>query len=82
MIHVMILIKLEFENFFQPGRKNLLLNSLFDKNKEQQKESVRKNINKSGKRKDLPVGERIRLEKQQNDAVAAYRLLKSRKQRL
>lgn len=45
-----------------------------------QSEVGKKNINRSGKRKDLPVGERFRLEKQQKDAVAAYRLLKSRKQ--
>lgn len=53
---------------------------MLDANKNQQSELVKKNINRTGKRKDLPVGERVRLEKQQNDAVAAYRLLKSRKQ--
>ncbi|XP_043484769.1 coiled-coil domain-containing protein 137 [Leptopilina heterotoma] len=63
----------------RPVKKDLLLNSMLDTNKNQS-EVGKKNINRSGKRKDLPVGERFRLEKQQRDAVAAYRLLKSRKQ--
>lgn len=64
----------------QPGKKELLLHSMLqegEKSKIDWKKS-KKSVpqNKSGKRKNLPVGERRQLEKQQNDAIAAYRLLK------
>lgn len=36
-------------------------------------------IDRSGKRKKLPLGERRQLEKQQNDVIAAYRILKAQK---
>lgn len=52
--------------------KNLLLNSLL----ENSKPSISKTIDRSGKRKNLPVIERRKLEKQQSEAIAAYRQLK------
>lgn len=54
--------------------KNLLLNSLLGNSKPS---SVSKVIDRSGKRKNLPVIERRKLEKQQSEAIAAYRQLKS-----
>ena len=33
-------------------------------------------IDRSGKRRNLPLGERRQLEKQQSDAIATYRMLK------
>ncbi|XP_029659234.1 uncharacterized protein LOC115233120 [Formica exsecta] len=54
--------------------KNLLLNSLLENSKPS---SISKVIDRSGKRKNLPVIERRKLEKQQNEAIAAYRQLKS-----
>jgi len=58
--------------------QNLLLNSILQENQSLKKDSVN-TINRSGKRKDLPIGERRQLEKQQQDVIAAYRLLKARK---
>ncbi|CAL1674189.1 unnamed protein product [Lasius platythorax] len=55
--------------------KNLLLNSLL----ENSKPSISKVIERSGKRKNLPVIERRKLEKQQSEAIAAYRQLKSQR---
>lgn len=52
--------------------KNLLLNSLL----ENSKSSTSKVLDRSGKRKNLPVIERGKLEKQQSEAIAAYRQLK------
>lgn len=56
--------------------KNLLLNSLLENSK---LSSISKVIDRSGKRKDLPVVERRKLEKQQSEAIAAYRQLKSQR---
>lgn len=66
--------------FLQPANNNLLLNSLLD-NKSNNKNDIVKPtmINKTGKRKNLPAGERRILEKQQNEVIEAYKLLKSRK---
>lgn len=72
--------KAEKETIIRPGRRDLLLNSMLERNKEPNKAISKKTINTSGKRKDLPVGERARLEKHQSDAIAAYRLLKARKE--
>lgn len=59
----------------KPGRRNLLLDSLFKSNNKAGDNAV----NRSGKRKDLPVGERRQLEERQKEAIVAYRLLKSQK---
>ncbi|XP_011699570.1 PREDICTED: coiled-coil domain-containing protein 137 [Wasmannia auropunctata] len=56
--------------------KNLLLNSLLEDCKEDFSSKVN---NRSGKRKNLPETERRRLEKQQTEAIAAYRELKSQR---
>ncbi|XP_072759452.1 uncharacterized protein [Anoplolepis gracilipes] len=56
--------------------KNLLLNSLLENPK---LSSISKVIDRSGKRKNLPVIERRKLEKQQSEAIAAYRQLKSQR---
>ncbi|XP_029162193.1 uncharacterized protein LOC114933785 [Nylanderia fulva] len=56
--------------------KNLLLNSLLENSKPSCTSKV---INRSGKRKNLPVVERKKLEKQQSKAIAAYRQLKSQR---
>ncbi|XP_043257218.1 coiled-coil domain-containing protein 137 isoform X1 [Colletes gigas] len=61
----------------KPGKKDLLLHSLLRKTatpKTDFKKAV--SINRSGKRKNLPVGERRQLEKDQNDVVVAYRKMK------
>jgi len=57
--------------------KNLLLNPLLKDSKEAF--SVSKMINQSGKRKYLSEIERRRLEKQQSEAIATYRQLKSQR---
>ncbi|KAJ8664350.1 hypothetical protein QAD02_006012 [Eretmocerus hayati] len=62
----------------KPKNKNLLLSSILSENKPPIIEKS-KTIDKSGKRKNLPVGERRQLEKQQSDVIAAYRLLKAQK---
>ncbi|KAL6446761.1 hypothetical protein ACFW04_001293 [Cataglyphis niger] len=56
--------------------KNLLLNSLLENSK---LSPISKVIDRSGKRKNLPVIERRKLEKQQSEAIAAYRQLKSQR---
>lgn len=53
--------------------KGLLLQSLL----EDSKNVSSKVIDRSGKRKNLPVAERRKLEKQQSEAIASYRQLKS-----
>lgn len=55
--------------------KNLLLNSL----ENSKVSSNSKVMDRSGKRKNLPVVERRKLEKQQSDAIVAYRWLKSQR---
>lgn len=64
----------------QPGKKKLLLHSILKKS-EKTKMGTKKTIaiDKSGKRKNLPVGERRQLEKQQSDVIAAYRMLKAQR---
>ncbi|OAD53393.1 hypothetical protein WN48_10271 [Eufriesea mexicana] len=64
----------------KPGKKELLLHSMLqkgEKSKANSKKSI--SINKSGKRKNLPIGERRQLEKQQSDVIAAYRMLKAQR---
>ncbi|XP_060827167.1 coiled-coil domain-containing protein 137 [Bombus pascuorum] len=65
---------------FKPGKKKLLLHSILKKN-EKTKMGTKKTtaIDRSGKRKNLPVGERRQLEKQQTDIIAAYRMLKAQR---
>ena len=58
--------------------KGLLLNSLLKENDLSNNDNT-KTIDRTAKRKNLPVGERRQLEKQQSDAIAAYRQLKARK---
>ncbi|KAG7210452.1 hypothetical protein KM043_011980 [Ampulex compressa] len=61
----------------KPGKKDLLLNSLFSENNNINSDPTKvQTIKKTGKRKNLPVGERRQLEKQQSDVIAAYRRLK------
>ncbi|XP_011503126.1 PREDICTED: coiled-coil domain-containing protein 137 [Ceratosolen solmsi marchali] len=55
--------------------KNLLLHSILRDEKSLESKNTQI-LNKTGKRKDLPIGERRQIEKQQSDIVAAYRLLK------
>lgn len=65
---------------FKPGEKKLLLHSILKKT-EKTKMRTKKTIaiDRSGKRKNLPVGERRQLEKQQSDIIAAYRMLKAQR---
>ncbi|KOX74408.1 hypothetical protein WN51_00311 [Melipona quadrifasciata] len=61
----------------KPGKKELLLHSILkksDKVKMNDKKTVC--VDRSGKRKNLPLGERRQLEKQQSDVIATYRMLK------
>lgn len=71
----------KFLNFLlQPGRKNLLLYSMLKKNENSKMDAKKRiTIDRSGKRRKLPLGERRQLEKQQNDVIAAYRRLKAQK---
>lgn len=71
----------KFFNFLlQPGKKNLLLYSMLKKNENSKLDAKKRTtIDRSGKRKKLPLGERRQLEKQQNDIIAAYRILKAQK---
>lgn len=57
--------------------KGLLLNSLFED--AATISCTSKTIDRRGKRKKLPFGERRQLEKQQNEAIMAYRELKSQR---
>ncbi|CAB0032255.1 unnamed protein product [Trichogramma brassicae] len=57
--------------------KNLLLNKIFEEKSSSKKENVQ--IDKSGKRKNLPIGERRNLEREQSNAIEAYRRLKAQK---
>lgn len=56
--------------------KNLLLNSLLENCKVSSNSEV---MDRYGKRKNLPVVERRKLEKQQSEAIVAYRWLKSQR---
>jgi hypothetical protein len=64
--------------FQQVKSKSLLLNSIFEQEKSSESKNL-KIIHKTGKRKNLPIGERRQIEKQQSDIVTAYRLLKIKK---
>lgn len=57
--------------------KNLLLSSLLEVPKKVAPAS--KTIDRSGKRKKLPIAERRKLDRQQNEIIAAYRRLKFRR---
>ncbi|KAI4503952.1 hypothetical protein M0802_001355 [Mischocyttarus mexicanus] len=64
----------------KPGKRNLLLNSLFAKNDSSNNNSTKSiTIDRSGKRKNLPVSERRQLEKEQSSVIAAYRQFKSKR---
>ncbi|KAK1124295.1 hypothetical protein K0M31_006667 [Melipona bicolor] len=61
----------------KPGKKELLLHSILKKsNKVKMNDKKTVCIDRSGKRKNLPLGERRQLEKQQSDVIATYRMLK------
>ncbi|XP_033335918.2 coiled-coil domain-containing protein 137 [Megalopta genalis] len=60
----------------KPGKKNLLLHSLL-KNSEKKISGSKKALNRTGKLRNLPIGERRQLEKDQNDIIEAYRRLKA-----
>lgn len=71
-------LKIKSKNMDQDRKpKGLLLNSLLEDSKKVT--SVSKVINQSAKRKYLPEMERRRLEKQQSEAIAAYKQLKSQR---
>lgn len=57
--------------------KGLLLHSLLEGS--ENVSSISKVIDRSGKRKNLPVAERRKLEKQQSEVIAAYRQVKSQR---
>ena len=63
----------------KPGKKDLLLHSVLKKSKAPKMNTKKVSIDKSGKRKNLPIGERRQLEKQQSDIIATYRKLKLQK---
>ncbi|XP_058796539.1 coiled-coil domain-containing protein 137 [Phymastichus coffea] len=56
---------------------DLLLNALLKKDISSKKENI-KASDRTGKRKDLPAGERRQLEKQQSEVIAAYRQMKAK----
>lgn len=60
----------------KPGKKTLLLHTLLANGHGKSEKPVK---SRSGKRKNLPAGERRQLEKQQSDVVAAYRRLKAQR---
>lgn len=64
----------------QPGKKNLLLHSLLTdggKTKVGSKKGV--STDKSGKLRNLPIGQRRQVEKDQNDVIEAYKRLKAQR---
>lgn len=62
----------------QPGNKDLLLHSLLGKSEGPKMDSGKAaSIDRSGKRKNLPVGERRQLERDQSDVIAAYKRMKA-----
>lgn len=64
----------------KPGKRNLLLNSLFAKNDSSNNNSTKSVIiDRSGKRKNLPASERRQLEKEQSSIIAVYRQLKAKR---
>lgn len=67
-------------NNVKPGKKDLLLHSVLNNSKSSKINSKKVvSMDRSGKRKKLPIGERRQLEKQQSDIIAAYRKLKMQK---
>ncbi|XP_076292966.1 coiled-coil domain-containing protein 137 [Lasioglossum baleicum] len=62
----------------KPGKKDLLLNSLL-KNNEKTNKASKQTIDRTGKLRNLPIGERRQLEKDQNDVIEAYRRLKAQR---
>ncbi|CAK9817068.1 Coiled-coil domain-containing protein 137 [Anthophora quadrimaculata] len=65
-------------NTSKPGKKELLLHSVLNKGEKTTMGSKKAPpINRTGKRKNLPIGERRQLEKQQSDIIAEYRRLKA-----
>lgn len=64
----------------KPGKKDLLLHSLLQGANSAKTCNVAKTIvDRAGKRKNLPIGERRQLEKQQSAAIEAYRRLKAQR---
>lgn len=76
----------------RPGQKNLLLKAIINgeevpnqvkkpvqKSLNATKKVGQKNINKKGKRKDLPAGVRKQLEMQQKEIIEAYKAVKANK---
>ncbi|XP_076161608.1 coiled-coil domain-containing protein 137 [Ptiloglossa arizonensis] len=62
----------------KPGEKDLLLHSLLKESKMLKMDSKKTvSIDKTGKRKNLSVGQRRQLERDQNDVIAAYRKMKT-----
>ncbi|KAL2715523.1 coiled-coil domain-containing protein 137 [Vespula squamosa] len=71
--------KANLKDNIKPGKKNLLLHSLFTKNGSSSSNSTKSiTIDRTGKRKNLPTSERRQLEKEQSSVIAAYRQLKAR----
>lgn len=79
---------------FQPGKKRLLLHSLLDPSKDEddaqdtepQRKKFKKNvpsqaqkIDLKGKRKNLPVCTRMKLEREQQSVIEMYRNMKKSK---
>ncbi|XP_076656260.1 coiled-coil domain-containing protein 137 [Halictus rubicundus] len=62
----------------KPGKKDLLLHSLL-KNNEKPNKASKQAIDRTGKLRNLPIGERRQLEKDQNDVIEAYRRLKAQR---
>lgn len=70
--------------FLQPGRKKLLLNAVFESDKESPLDTDTvvkqpKAVDLKGKRKDLPRLTREMIELKQKNAIDAYRQLKKNK---
>ena len=62
----------------KPGKKDLLLHSLLGKSEGPKMDSEKaSSIDRSGKRKNLPIGERRQLERDQSDVIAAYKRMKA-----
>ncbi|XP_076752826.1 coiled-coil domain-containing protein 137 [Xylocopa sonorina] len=62
----------------KPGKKKLLLHSVLKKSDSPKMTSQNTiSINKTGKRKNLPLGERRQLEKQQSEIIELYRRLRT-----
>lgn len=73
---------------FQPGVRDLHLKSLLNPKRTSDgsvssvavfKKTSNKVIDKKGKRKDLPIGVRRQLDKQQKEIIEAYKQIKEKK---